>query len=232
MKRSTKDKIFAIAVIVMVITGTVRGLFYARLYGKNSIVTQFSIEVELKEDLICEDYNDHLNRLINFVLGEGDPEYPMPSQTVTVPKGSIGKIDRTIRYYNPDKTDSGKITGSKVVFTLSDGSKVGLMISETPEGENPEEGIISINTLTEDPDVKSKYGKAFDDFHAKWTGHLIMGAAMGFGVFAVIGLILGLIYRFVANDKVRTALIIIAVVIILISAVKIYYAVWAFDRLH
>ena len=43
MKRSPKDKIFAIAVIVMVITGTVRGLFDARLYGKNSIVTQFSI---------------------------------------------------------------------------------------------------------------------------------------------------------------------------------------------
>lgn len=232
MKRSPKDKIFAIAVIVMVITGTVRGLFDARLYGKNSIVTQFSIEVELKEDLICEDYNDHLNRLINYVLGEGDPEYPMPSQTVTIPKGSIGKIDRTIWYYTADKTDSGKITGSKVVFTLSDGSKVELMISETPEEEKPEEGIISINTLTEDPDVISKYSKAFDDYQAKWTGHQIKGAAVGFGVFAVIGLILGLIYRFVANDKVRTLLIVVAVAIILISAVKIYYAVWAFDRLH
>lgn len=199
-----KTSKLVIALVIMVITGSLLCVAWARITGKNLVYVHFQKTVYLAEDI----YIEHPEHQISNYYDDENIEEGTP---LLIPAGTEGNVETDFWYYSVYSSDGGyneflrkRIENVPVRFRLDKGT-FRVRFTEQPEESYRTYDVtqydidggkrtVAFTDPTQEFDASKlesydatleEINKAINDYHSKWISREITGG--------VIGLVLSLI---------------------------------------
>lgn len=246
-----KTSKLVIALVIMVITGSLLGFAMARFTGKNTLNVRFQRTVRLTEDI----YIKHPEHSISGYYD--DEKHGEEGTPLLIPAGTEGSVDANFWYYSLYSSNGGyneflryKADSLPVTFRLSEG-RISVRFTNQPSETYTTYDVtqydldggkrtVAFTDLTEEfyddkldsyDTTLEEFNRSINEYHSKWISREITGTIIGL----VISLIITGIFILIRKNSLEVTIdstlfgIITAIDVILIIVTA--YFLYIFTRL-